>query len=260
MVGRTLFTVLALACVFQPDEVEKSTEETLSAEQFYQKGLSKLYGDWDYREGKKAFLKAIAKDPKMAKAYAQLGWYTILEQDRETAERYIVKAKMLEPQNASWVLWHAWICYFFRDYDRTEQYIDDALAIDPRLSEAHYLKGIMYYQLEKTEESIHWLNLAAKDPGRPYARGMSNFLQNKKAEALGNIRELEGKEINNKGWYLVVAYALLGEKDEALDYLEESYRKNPVAPWFQFDPIVQPYLEDEARFQELIEKIGRPDN
>ncbi len=192
-----------------------------------------------------------------AQAYAHLGWYSILEQDREAAEDYITTAKSLRPEMAYWVLWHGWICYFFKDYECTAEFIDKALEMNPNLSEGKYLRGLMYYAAGESKESIHWFNLAAQDSTWSHVLGMSYILQNKMEDAKRIIRELE--ESDKRKLELVISYVMLGDKDKTLDILEDVYdRKNPNMPWLQFDPILQPFLKDDLRFQELVQKVGKP--
>jgi hypothetical protein len=51
----------------------------------------------------------------------------------------------------------------------------------------------------------------------------------------------------------------LGEKEAALEQLEQGYADRVTGMrWIKIDPIFDP-LRDEPRFQELLRKVGLPD-
>jgi hypothetical protein len=82
----------------------------------------------------------------------------------------------------------------------------------------------------------------------------------KKEEAQRSLRELH--EISKKQYISPIAFAgiyvLLGEKDQAFEWLEKGYQERSTRLEFlkaepKFDP-----LRDDPRFKDLLRRVGLP--
>jgi hypothetical protein len=59
--------------------------------------------------------------------------------------------------------------------------------------------------------------------------------------------------------HIATIYVALGEKEKAIESLEEAFReKAQDLPWIKADPVFAS-LRDEPRFQALMKKIGFPE-
>jgi hypothetical protein len=57
-------------------------------------------------------------------------------------------------------------------------------------------------------------------------------------------------------YYVALAYARAGMKDEALEWLEKAYdRREAWLMWIAVDPRVDP-LRSDARFAKMLERVG----
>jgi hypothetical protein len=54
-------------------------------------------------------------------------------------------------------------------------------------------------------------------------------------------------------------YAALGDKDEALRWVEAAYeQRHGNVPWIRNDPILAPLLRDEPRYTDLMRRMRLP--
>ena len=78
-----------------------------------------------------------------------------------------------------------------------------------------------------------------------------------RAELTEHVREAAAAD-HDVAYWLATAYAMLGERGEALDWLERAIRLgNENRPWFESDPNWEP-LHDDPRFKELMRGINNP--
>jgi tetratricopeptide (TPR) repeat protein len=123
-----------------------------------------------------------------------------------------------------------------------------------------YALALAYNQ--RIEEACQVIDRLAKDTPEVYPAQLGLFLkfslQGKRAEAIESF----GPELASKGkwdfeiaWQVADGFALIGEKDKALDWLEHAINRGVVNyPFFsRHDPFLEP-LHKERRFRQLMEK------
>jgi len=107
-----------------------------------------------------------------------------------------------------------------------------------------------------------WRESAEQDPSRftpgiGYVYALSGETQ-KAREILR--QELDRSKRNEViGSEIAAVYVALGEKEKAIESLEEAFRAQPtILQWIKADPVYAS-LRDEPRFQALLKKIGFPE-
>lgn len=157
--------------------------------------------------------------------------------------------------------------YFAREYDDAEAYCRKALEVYPNFTFAHeYLFEICFAtgrHDEAFEEYIKWyLSLGSDSTGSIgqvayegrlraiYLRsGMKGLLRNRIDE---HLRGPQG----NLSYQIARAYAMLGEKQQTLDWLEKACdNKNFLLAFVNADPVFQE-LHSEARYQAVLRRMG----
>ena len=119
-----------------------------------------------------------------------------------------------------------------------------------------------YEPVARHEEAIaeceKALSLSAGEPGALGALGHAYAISGKRAEALKALAEL--KELSKRRYVapydLALIYTGLGEKAQALEWLEKAYEDHSqrltwIKVWPQFDS-----LRREPRFQNLLRRMG----
>jgi len=135
--------------------------------------------------------------------------------------------------------------------------------LDPNFSWGRYFLGLAYEQAGQIPEAIAELRKASELEGSPKnlaALGHAYAMAGKRAEALKVLEEL--RELAKRRYVspheIALVYAGLGDKEQAVRWLEKAYADRSGA-------LIQPNIESrfdalrqDARFAALIKRIGLP--
>jgi adenylate cyclase len=220
-----------------------------------------LVGHYDFEGREKELRKALELNPSLAEAYLQLGTnYAFMLRWNECL-RAIEKALEVDPLSVN-TSGNAGTWYLYAgEYDKAIKHLEDALELDPsntfyldNLGLAHIHKGLVEQGLQEVEKAVRMsgtpisfgdLAWAYVQAGRPdEARRLLTRLQQSENSQLPSPTAIAG------------IYAVLGEKEKALDWLERAYEEHSgylpsVNGDFVFDSI-----KGEPRFRALLGKMN----
>ena len=254
--------------------------------------------EW-YRKAKPAARKALALDPSLPEGHTAAGFVAFhCDWDIESAEEYLTRAIELAPSYAPAWVWLGYVlCTAGRPSEARES-IARALALDPLSVATNFDVGFQYWQLRDRDRAIQQLyRVQQLDPDFFPALGMLGMIQlregnihaarrewsriktlgplwdrvvqvigdrDRAIEALDRYVELAPGPVQ---WYLVsVLYAVLGERERALHWLEGHYRNvrgeadrletgGPGLMHIVRDPFFDG-LRSDPRFVELLSRMG----
>ena len=139
------------------------------------------------------------------------------------------------------------------------------LDINPRLPIAHNDLGIAYLAMGRTREGVAELEKSKESAqGTPFFRvnlAYGYAVSGRREEALkiaNELKEYYGKKLL-PAYFLAVIYAGLGEKRDALGWLEKAYEDHAIVfvPLLHIEPELAT-LRKEPRFKALIAKLELP--
>ncbi len=149
----------------------------------------------------------------------------------------------------------------FKDADAT---LKRALEIDPGFAYAHWTYGIMLQvsgDLEGARAQYATARVRENDPQAIAMRGQLGAIMGRHEEAVKALAALEelGRHHYVEAYYRALLYLSLGQKDEALSSLEQSYaeRDGDNIAFIKVDPLLDS-LHGDARFEALVEKVVGP--
>jgi TolB-like protein/two-component SAPR family response regulator len=254
--------------------------------------------EW-YPKAKLAAQKALALDPNLAEGHAAAGYVAFLyDWDLKATEEHLSRAIELAPSYApAW----CWLGYFLCTAGRPGEARDAiarALALDPLSVATNWDIGFQYWQLRDRERAIQqYRRVQQLDPDFFPATGMLGAIQFREGnieaarremsrikklgplwdalvqamgdrdqaiEALDRYVELAPGPVH---WYLAsILYALLGEHERALHWVEGHYRNvrgeadrletgGPGLTHMVRDPFFDG-LRSHSRFIELLNRMG----
>jgi TolB-like protein/DNA-binding winged helix-turn-helix (wHTH) protein/Tfp pilus assembly protein PilF len=253
-----------------------------------------------YPQAKAAATQALAIDDTVGEAHNSLAMVLwVYEWAWSDAEREFKRAIELNPSNA---LAHAQYARYLSELGRTEEalvQVETARGIDPislfvNTAKGYVLLNARQYdraieQFRKTLEmypqatSPRFLLMSCYERKGMYDEAVAESLKGKessgiKPEILKALRDAYAKD-GVKGWRrkdmetakvqgwasdcnFASLYALLGEKEQALEALEKAYQERSQArcQWFRtlkINPVFDTYRSD-PRFQDLIRRVGFP--
>jgi len=233
------------------------------AEAYSSKAVWKLFYEWNWSESEKAFKQAIELNPGYAITYQ---WYGrtlgFIGRFNEAIEQ-LEKAKELDPLSPIIDTYIGQVYIYAKKYKKAEEQLQQALKVHPNHPLILHNIGELYIADGRYEEAIIPLKQSAEMSVSAHYQAMLAYAYargNKTKEAKKILNELLNRSVPGlkSGFNLAAIYVALGNKQEALNQLEQGYEQRDVWmkelkawPWFDT-------LQNEPRYRELIQKMNFP--
>jgi tetratricopeptide (TPR) repeat protein len=217
--------------------------------------IIELY-DWNWSEAEKEYRLALQLNPNYAFAHLEYGRFLQAMGRNDEAMTHVNYALELDPFDFKTKDFRAWVIWASRQYDLAIEQFEElgdyaGLAWTYR-EKKMYPEAIVAQERSVTRSRRHSLALASL--ASVYG------LAGKKVEALKLIAELKDRARQHyvSGVLLADAYVGLGEKDQALTWLERAYEdRDQWMVYIKADPRQDP-LRPEPRFQTLLRRMNFP--
>jgi DNA-binding winged helix-turn-helix (wHTH) protein/TolB-like protein/Tfp pilus assembly protein PilF len=246
---------LARAAVTKAIEIDDTVAYAHSA-----LGFIAFRYDWDFTAAEREYKRARQLDP----AYLNTWFYFyLMTMNRFTeAEAEFKKVQESRPLTTGDISLYY---YFLRQYDRAEQELRNSLDINSNNAPVRSSLGLVYEQKGMYKEALSEFqkNVELSGNGNQGLTLLAHIyaVSGRKDEAKKLLAEISKRSKQDFFWAdysIAVIYAGLGEKDEAIDYLERAYAEHSLGPaWLRFDPRLD-NLRAEPRFQEFMRRVGLP--
>jgi tetratricopeptide (TPR) repeat protein len=224
-------------------------------------GSAKSY-EFKWIQAEKLYREAIAINPNQSKPHSFLGYLltTLGRHDEAIKEAKI--AQKINPLS----VWHntqvGRLYYYARRYDEAITEFDKILDLNPDAIFPQFVKAMALTQKERYNEAIDlFLQRKVKSPETNWALGYTYGVAGYKDKARNVLNFLLEKSKHTYIWPAIIAYVYigLGDKDNAMYWLEKTYHEREawleflkVDPWFDS-------LRSDTRFQHLIERMNYPE-
>ena len=215
--------------------------------------------DWNWPEAEKQYRLALKLNPNYADAHLQYGRFVQALGRNDEAMTQMRQAMELDPFSIKTKVLVAWVTYASRQYDLAVKQFE-SLGDNSGLTCA-YREKQMYPEaiaaLQKWE-----LNLSGTRCSRCLGTLAGLYgLEGRKREGRKLINELRENARHRyvSGVFFAEAYVGLGEKDEAITWLERAYEEHDQwMVWVNSYPGLDP-LRSEPRFQALMRRMNFPE-
>ena len=218
--------------------------------------------EWDWAGGERGFERAIKLNPRYETAYQWYANYLSAMGRHKEAIAAIKRAQELDPISSIIGLDAARTFYFARQYDQAIEQCLKVLEMDPGFYRIGDWLALAYEQQGLYDKALaaHLKGMTARG-ARPEtmavlkkaytASGWKGFWR-KQLE----LTQEEDRERYVSPYFIARIYARLGERDQALEWLQKAYDRHSdylvvlkVEP--QFD-----LLRSDPRFQDLMRRVG----
>jgi TolB-like protein/Flp pilus assembly protein TadD len=247
-------------------EAKKATDKALElddtlAEAHATLAYIKEYYEWDWIGAGEEYKKAINLNPNYATARQWYGMYFMKLGQFERARRELRQALRFDPHSLIINSDLGLPFYFKGECDEAIEVYRRVLDIDRDFIWARFFLGWTYERCGKFPEAIAEFQAAKSIDNRPEVSAMiahTYAVSGKSNEAISMLNTLKQQSKNHyiSPYYLALICVGLGNKEEALAWLEKAYSdRNEWLVWLKVDPRFSD-LEGEPQFAELLKRIG----
>ncbi len=233
--------------------------DELLAEAHAALGHIKVQHDYDWRGAEREYQQAIELNPNYANTRLFYALYLTMMGRFDSGLAEIRRAQELEPSSLFIHLNVGHILYQARRYDEAVDQLKRVLEINPSIDLARSLLGRAYLQKGMHEQAIaEFQKLTLPPYSYSGDLGQSYALAGRRKEALkeiANLRELS-RQRYVAPYTLALIYASLGDKDDALNWLEKGYEdRSTLLVWIRVDARLD-NLRSEPRFKAVVKRMG----
>jgi TolB-like protein/tetratricopeptide (TPR) repeat protein len=213
--------------------------------------------EWNWSEAEKEFKLALELNPNYADAHLEYGRFLQAIGRNDEAMTEMNNAMELDPFGIKTRVVVAWVTWASHQYDRALREFE-SLGDDGGVACAYREKGMYPEALGALER---WKLTRPAEIRRTLSVTASIYgLQGKKHEAEALIDEMKEAARHQyvSGFFFADAYVGLGQKDQAITWLERAYEEHDqYMVYVASNPGLDP-LHSEPRFQALLRRMNFP--
>jgi Tfp pilus assembly protein PilF len=233
-------------------------DETL-AEAHAANAYIRAYYEWDWRAAEQEFRRALELQPNYADAYFSYGRFLASRRRLDEAIAQVERAVELDPLSLPLQANRALLDYFAGRYDQADRRLREVLKSDSTDVLAKWGLALVAEQQGALDKAIAILEpITGSSLLRKSSLGHIYAVAGKSARArsvLAELRAATARKYVPSYWFALV-YAGLGERDQALRYLERAYEeRSTVLAYLSIDPRLAS-LRDDPRFLALARRLG----
>ncbi|RSC93656.1 helix-turn-helix domain-containing protein [Tenacibaculum singaporense] len=215
--------------------------------------------NWDLQKAYEHANNALEIQPT-DEVYLTISSYLTIEGKLDSAQNYINKALELDPFSAINHHYKGYIYYLQQDYKKAIQFLQKSLTFNSALPFPPIYIGQSLLLSGKPNEALEYFDnldgVSIKDLTKLGGKTMSYAFLGDDSKCYIGIRELEiylNTELMGKALtFLVLTNVLLGNYEEAIDYVELAYKnKLPIILLFNTEPILKP-IKNHKRFKKIM--------
>ncbi|MDX2044080.1 MAG: protein kinase [Acidobacteriota bacterium] len=219
--------------------------------------------DWQWQESEKGFLEAIREKPRYATAHHWYAEFLATQGRFDESLKEIKLAAEIEPLSmpisVDWGLY----LFFARQFDEAIAQFQKTLRFDPNNTNALTFMSAAYEAKGDYQQAVNayleFLRIRNRKPEEIETvkttfgqQGVTAYWRLK----LGRLQPLVESGDSSSMIRAAYLHSSLGETDNAINLLEEAYKKRFYALWYlKVDPRYDK-LRDDPRFADLLKRVG----
>jgi eukaryotic-like serine/threonine-protein kinase len=223
------------------------------------------YYDWDFAAADREYQRALELKPGDTHILTKYAYFLCHMGKHDDAIRDSKRAQDLDPLSLPVKTNLGVMLHYARRYDDAITQYRKVLELDPKgTTEARFQLARVYMTKQMFPEALAEIaKMRATDPSDVNYMSllaMAYGLEGKTKEATKLIYELKDKRRREylRPYILAEDYAALGEKNEAMDWLEKAYEeRDDWINWIKVDPNLD-VVRSEPRFTALLRRVGFP--
>jgi tetratricopeptide (TPR) repeat protein len=216
--------------------------------------------DYDFDKAILHLNRGLQLNPNSPLVHYLNGWYFALISRIDEAAAEMKRAIAIDPLNPQWPGNLAWMYQWTGHYEESLVYAENALKINPIYPMALYVKGMVLSALGRHEEAIETQKSIYKSGSGGYSSGLgvAYAFAGYREKAQEIATELEKQKRRWTTYGLAEIYAILGNNDRAIYWLEEAYnQRHDFIPWIRVNPNFS-NLHKDSRYEDIVIRLKLP--
>jgi serine/threonine protein kinase/Flp pilus assembly protein TadD len=227
-------------------------------------GNVNAFYDWDWAAAESEFKRSIELKPNYALAHESYSWYLVAIGRSNEGIAEGQRAVDLDPLSPGTNTELGLVLYYAHRYGQAIEQLRKTTDLDPNYWYAHEYLGLAYEQQSQYPEAIAELQKAVQlagvitEPTAWLARAYAVSGKEAAAQKLLDALKQPSKQAYLFPYDVAMVYAGLGERDQALAWLERAYQERSS---FMIALKVDPQLDSlrsDPRFQDLVRRMNFP--
>ena len=217
---------------------------------------------WDWTEAEAEFKRAIAANPNYPTAHHWYGDFLAGRGRLDEALKEMRRGLELDPLSRIIRTEVAWIYYLKRRDDEAMTQTDSVVQLDPNFGHVYFVRSLVYLHQRDYQKALAAIERGTELNGFYATNEVGRvWVHAGQGDTAAARRDLAGLEERAKReflppWTLAVGYAALGDKTQAIAWLNKGVdQRDVMMPENFFDPIIDP-LRSDPRFAEVERRMG----
>jgi TolB-like protein len=218
------------------------------------------YIDWDFSNAEKQLKKALLLNPNNETAIHRASGFYIYQGRFAEGISGRLRYRDLNPFSIFSQFGLGWAYWYSRNYEKALPELKKAIKMNPESIEANCWIALSYSHLGNHTEALKIVR-----EQRLYEKEYPGIGIASQIYARAGLRE-QALELVDKmnltifDYEIALTYSILGNKDEAFEWLEKCYQRHGTNMLgLKIEPDFDP-LRSDPRFQDLLKRVGFPEN
>jgi serine/threonine protein kinase len=218
---------------------------------------------WNVQGAVREIERALATDPNNVDGILMLPFLYAISGRTSAAKVPLEKLKAIDPLSPWPHGMTGWVELFDGQFESAARSFTTMHQMEPENSLYRYLCSMALAANGQVAEACSLVDLISKDTPRIHVAGLGTFMKHAwRGEADAALAALSPAWIEAArfdetfSWHVAAGYGLIGKREEALDWLENSINRGVInypfftdyCPWFE-------NIRDEDRFKKLMERV-----
>ncbi len=216
--------------------------------------------DFDWTSAEKELATAASLQPATCYYYNTAAYLATSVGHWDEARRLIRQARVLDPLDASSRFELAWgPAFHTAGYDELDESIRSTLELDPNFATLHLIYGQSLLLRHRIDEAKAEFQKEPPETGRLEGLAEAAFAAGDRAASDRYLKDAIAFHGKLGSYWVAEAYAYRGERDQALDWLNQAYdRHDSQLVMLKDDPMLSG-MRDDPRFKSFLRKMNLPE-
>jgi len=221
-------------------------------------GWVRAFAEWKFAEGLSELQRAKELSPTNPTTNDLLARVIVYTGRMEEAERQARQAVELDPLSAGAQFTLGRVLFYAGKLDEADAAGRKMAELQPSASSSHRWQVLGAVQRGDGETALREAQLEPDDTIRSFELALAQYIRGDQKAADAALADLIANSRDSLAYQIAQVYAVRGEKDKAFEWLQVAFDNHDGGmPSLLVDPVLRG-LRDDARYKNLVVKVGLP--